>query len=433
MTRRLFFALAGLAVVVLLLSDVLGRDQVVVSERRGAVIDLEREAFKVALAAQDDLEHDVTPAQAAAIQRFARRTAGRLGAVAVVTDRTGRVVAAAPTRVRATGTALARREAAAALRRSTTASRTVRLTGDDYEVAEVPIVANQGIVGVVLLAQRSAVLDAAASDRLAFLTPALLIAIALSIVLALLLARALSRPLAQLVGATRRVAREGGSAPSVEPRGPAELRELAEAFNAMSLRVRDLIDRQSQFASDVSHQLRTPLTTLGVAVERTRERGRAGDIDGAGESLAAVQAEVTRLRALVEGLLVLTRVPLADAPRQGLDVAAVARERATLWRELAREYSVTLTVARTGRGRRHGRARCGRPDPRQPARQRGGGRARRVRDRDRGHRRRAGRRRRGHRSRTGDVRRRPGASVRPLLARRCRRWRRDRHRPHDRA
>ena len=110
----------------------------------------------------------------------------------------------------------------------------------------------------------------------AFLTPALLVAIGLSIVLALVLARALTRPLGQLVAATRRVARERGTAPSVEPRGPAEVRELAEAFNAMSLRVRELIDRQSQFASDVSHQLRTPLTTLGVAVERTRDARHRG-------------------------------------------------------------------------------------------------------------------------------------------------------------
>ena len=344
MTRRLFFALAGLAVVVLVLSDVIGRDQVVVAERRGAVIDLERQAFRVALAAQDDLEHEVADPEAAQIGGFVRRTAARVGAIAVVTDRAGNVVAAAPVGAKARASTLARVEAAGALRRSTTASRSVRLAGDDYEVAEVPIVANQGIVGVVLLAQRSSVLDRAAGDRLAFLTPTLLVAVGLALVLALVLARALTRPLAQLVSATRRVAREGKGAPSVEPRGPAELRELAEAFNAMSLRVRELIDRQSQFASDVSHQLRTPLTTLGVAVERTRERGAAGDIDGAGESLAAVQGEVTRLRELVEGLLVLTRVPLADVVRERVDVAAIAHERATLWRELAREHGVALVV-----------------------------------------------------------------------------------------
>ncbi len=344
MTRRLFFALAGLAVVVLVLSDVIGRDQVVVAERRGAVIDLERQAFRVALAAQDDLEHEVADPEAAQIGGFVRRTAARVGAIAVVTDRAGNVVAAAPVGAKERASTLARVEAARALRRSTTASRSVRLAGDDYEVAEVPIVANQGIVGVVLLAQRSSVLDRAAGDRLAFLTPTLLVAVGLALVLALVLARALTRPLAQLVSATRRVAREGKGAPSVEPRGPAELRELADAFNAMSLRVRELIDRQSQFASDVSHQLRTPLTTLGVAVERTRERGAAGDIDGAGESLAAVQGEVTRLRELVEGLLVLTRVPLADAVRERVDVAAIAHERATLWRELAREHGVALVV-----------------------------------------------------------------------------------------
>ena len=78
MTRRLFFALAGLAVVVLILADVVGRDQVVVAERRGAVIDLERKAFRIALNAQDDMEHGGAATHAAQIRRSAdRATASR--------------------------------------------------------------------------------------------------------------------------------------------------------------------------------------------------------------------------------------------------------------------------------------------------------------------------------------------------------------------
>jgi hypothetical protein len=94
----------------------------------------------------------------------------------------------------------------------------------------------------------------------------------------------------------------------------------------------------------VSHQLRTPLTVLGVAVERTRDRGAAGDIPGAGESLAAVHAEVARMRQLVEGLLVLTKVPLGDAVREPVDLATIAHDRAEMWRELAREHGVEVMV-----------------------------------------------------------------------------------------
>ena len=86
----------------------------------------------------------------------------------------------------------------------------------------------------------------------------------------------------------------------------------------------------------------------GVAVERTLRRGADGDIDGAGESLAGPsRPRSTRLQPARRGTArACTRVPLADAVRERVDVAAVAWDRAVMWRELAREQQVVdLAVA----------------------------------------------------------------------------------------
>ena len=53
--------------------------------------------------------------------------------------------------------------------------------------------------------------------------------------------------------------------------GPAEVRDLATAFNRMSERTQQLVDEQRAFAGDASHQLRTPLTALRLRLEQATD------------------------------------------------------------------------------------------------------------------------------------------------------------------
>ncbi|WP_063750196.1 sensor histidine kinase [Kitasatospora cheerisanensis] len=91
---------------------------------------------------------------------------------------------------------------------------------------------------------------------------------------------------ARLVGATRdlaAVARTLGSGDldvTADTAGPYELREVGLAFNAMARRMRQMITAEREFAADLSHRLRTPLTALrfnaaamddGPLAEQTRE------------------------------------------------------------------------------------------------------------------------------------------------------------------
>jgi len=69
------------------------------------------------------------------------------------------------------------------------------------------------------------------------------------------------------------------------------------------------------------------------------------DPAGARSRIEAAGAETERLQHLVDGLLALARAEGRNDVRETVDVAAVARERAEIWRPLAEEQGVTMTVS----------------------------------------------------------------------------------------
>ena len=342
MTRRLFLAMLGLAVIAVVLYSAVAPDDALTAARRGVLIGLERDGFALALQSQDTLESELNGAARHAIQTLADRAATPAHAIAAVADRTGSIVVVAPGAPSDALRSVLVHEARRAMRRGAVESVTRSAGGESFEIVAVPVSANRGIVGVVVLADRSTVISDVSEDRFRFVTPVFAATIGVSALIALILARALARPIEQLRDAAQRVARDGAGAPEVEVRGPPEIRQLQDAFNGMSVRVRRLLDRQSHFASDVAHQLRTPLTTLGVSLDRMTLRIAESDASDAAEGLTIARDEVVRLHRFIEGLLVLTRAPLAESVRVPIDIVTVARERVVAWSDLARERGVEL-------------------------------------------------------------------------------------------
>lgn len=83
---------------------------------------------------------------------------------------------------------------------------------------------------------------------------------------AFLLARTLTRPLAGLVRAAG-VVGQGGIPEPLPESGPAEIAALARAFNRMARDVQELADNRTTMLTGISHDLRTPLARLRLAVE----------------------------------------------------------------------------------------------------------------------------------------------------------------------
>jgi heavy metal sensor kinase len=89
-----------------------------------------------------------------------------------------------------------------------------------------------------------------------------------------------------------------------------ELTRLAETFNQMISRLKNAFQRVNQFSSDVSHELKTPLTILKgeteVALRKDREREDYKEI------LASHLEEIDRMTKIIEDLLLLSKADARD-------------------------------------------------------------------------------------------------------------------------
>jgi two-component system sensor histidine kinase CpxA len=114
-----------------------------------------------------------------------------------------------------------------------------------------------------------------------------------------------------------------------------ELGDLARTFNRLADRIQTLLAAQRRLLLDISHELRSPLARLGVAVELAR----SGD-DRVG-ALDRIQKEADRLNALVGELLLVTR---AEGDPASLRLEGVQLD------ELARDIAETNQIEATARG-----------------------------------------------------------------------------------
>jgi signal transduction histidine kinase len=135
-----------------------------------------------------------------------------------------------------------------------------------------------------------------------FLTPEHLFVIGAAILLCYWLAFHLTSPVRSLQRAVERFGR-GDLTARVGSTRRDELGQLARTFDRMAERIETLLSAERRLLLDISHELRSPLARLGVAVELARARGGPA-LDPA---LNRIQKESDRLNSLVGQLLQVTR------------------------------------------------------------------------------------------------------------------------------
>ncbi len=152
-------------------------------------------------------------------------------------------------------------------------------------------------------------------ERPAVSTATLLIALVVSAVVCFFLARYLVAPVDQLRRATRQIAAgDLDVRVSTKLKGRHdELGLLAADLDTMSERVRNLLEMKQQLLRDVSHELRSPLARLQLALSLARRQ----DEGGIERHLARIGCEADRLEELIGRTLKLARL---ERPMQGLDI-----------------------------------------------------------------------------------------------------------------
>jgi signal transduction histidine kinase len=162
------------------------------------------------------------------------------------------------------------------------------------------------------------------------------------------MATTIVRPIRRLRRATERVASGDFASRASAAEGAPEIRGLATAFNTMTAKISNLVERQRSFAGDASHQLRTPLTALRLQLERAAVNIDSDPVAARGD-IEAASEETERLQRLVEGLLMLARADQGGLATEIIDVAGIVTERAAIWAPLADERGITLSAGSVAR------------------------------------------------------------------------------------
>jgi two-component system, OmpR family, sensor histidine kinase CpxA len=115
----------------------------------------------------------------------------------------------------------------------------------------------------------------------------------------------MTKPIVRLRAATRQLAAGDLTARSgAKSRGGDEVAGLMRDFDAMAERLETLVKAQSRLLNDISHELRSPLARLNVALGLARQRANVES----SEMLERIELEASRLNEMIGRILMLARL-----------------------------------------------------------------------------------------------------------------------------
>ncbi len=337
MRTRLLAAFLAIALAILVIQDLPLASYLRVVEHDRVMLSLERDAWLLADAAEPLVAtRDFPP-----LARIAGAYAGRAGARVDIVDANATVLAS--TNPGELGYDYSNRPeiTTALVGDAVTGERTSTALGGRILFVTVPIRSGTSVIGALRLTYPIAAVDAIVSRRIGSILLVGVLTLLGAGLAAVMLAGAYTRRLRRIHAATEQLA-NGDLAARVPTGdgGAAELRDLEDAFNVMATRLQTLIESQHGFASDASHQLRTPLTALRLKLENTADT--VTDPEATATALEEAVVEVQRLQVLVDGLLALARLEGQALHAEPVEVGPAIVERRDLWGPLFEERGVTL-------------------------------------------------------------------------------------------
>ncbi len=168
-------------------------------------------------------------------------------------------------------------------------------------------------------------------------------AVVLVVLISFLITRSINSPLRRLREKTKMTA-DGEFGQPLTISSPPEMKELAESFNVMCARLRELDQMKIDFINHLSHELRTPLTAIKEASCMLMEGVYAKFPEKQQELFDIVNGECERLIQSVSRILDLSRMEagMAEFHFEMCDVAPIIEKTATKLEPIARRKGITL-------------------------------------------------------------------------------------------
>lgn len=109
---------------------------------------------------------------------------------------------------------------------------------------------------------------------------------------------------------------------------PQEMRQMLDTTNLLLSRLADAFNREKRFASDVAHELRTPLSVLQINLHNAQQQWQAAQIADPDQLMPALQQGVARMSQLIEQIMLFNRTNPEHfkAKRQRIELTALCKE-----------------------------------------------------------------------------------------------------------
>ena len=181
-------------------------------------------------------------------------------------------------------------------------------------------------------------------DLIPQLVIAAAIALLASAVVAALISRSISRPLARITHAAQEMA-HGKYDQKLDVRGTDEVGRLGQAFDAMARQVSQSHRTMRDLLANVSHELKTPLTSIQGFSQALEENAIASP-EECREAARIINEETQRMRHLVDDLIELSKLESGQTvmERERLDLGDLLRVCARRFEWQVRDRGATLQV-----------------------------------------------------------------------------------------
>ena len=187
--------------------------------------------------------------------------------------------------------------------------RDVTIGGDHRRVITEPLIIDGKVRGYIQAAASLRTVDAAIDRLLKIMLIGGTITLLISLLVGDYLARRALRPIDAIAQTAKQITAADDLSRRIPYSGPPdELGQLTHTFNNTLERLEKLFNVQRRFVADVSHEMRTPLTTILGNIDLMR---RIGPDE---QAMAAIASEARRMSRLVEDLLLLAKAAAGRLP-----------------------------------------------------------------------------------------------------------------------
>ncbi|CAH2717648.1 Adaptive-response sensory-kinase SasA [Neobacillus rhizosphaerae] len=182
---------------------------------------------------------------------------------------------------------------------------TIKLKNQEEQIAivRVPIKSNGQVIGTLEFGKKLAGLELGKDLLLSILTFCTILGAVLSLVGGRWLSNLIMRPISNMINTMEDIEQSGIPKKIViQHETKDELHKLAVTFNRMIGRLEASLEKQRQFISDASHELKTPLTVIKSYADLLLRRGIRNE-EVAHDAIESIYSEATRIQKMTEKFL----------------------------------------------------------------------------------------------------------------------------------